>query len=446
MENLILEKLESDYFEAIHLSPKAKKKIFSDIKKGIQLNKTSLEKLITKEVKLTQKDAIKEIDRAIKTFSLAEENVNYSAQKKLVRNGKIITEQNIARGPLLAITPFSSPLSSPAHKIALGILSSTSVLFKPSRYAQLTGSALYKIIKKATKGKYVYFCDKSDKELDAILSDERIGIISFTGSFETGEKIIKKAGVKKYHMELSGGNSSVIFAPDYNDFKIKLDDKLLDGFLAKNGQRCVSVKHIFVSYEQEKLLENFLNRVVSIKKEVKDDLNLEKQTTLGPMITLESASLAEKKVKSILRKYPGKITPLIKIEREGDFLFPCIYKVITFDRNLVRDMLKHDLSGPVLFIYTYRDLEEYKEIIKAFEKDYIRSGIQLSVFTKDIVAIPNMVKNIIWGGIIVNEIPTFRDEFMSFGGFGMAGLGKEGFFETFHAYTDPRIIAYNNVQ
>ncbi len=443
MKNEVLEKLESDYFDAIHLSAQLKKKIFSDIKSGILLNRKHLEKLITEEIKLTQKDAVREVERAIETFALAEKNAKYAIKQRIEKTGKIITEQNTARGPLLAITPFSSPLSSPAHKIALGILSGTSVLFKPSRHAKLTGNAFFKIVRKATKGKYVYFCDKSGKKLDDILSDERIGIISFTGSYEIGERIIKKGGVKKYHMELSGGNSSVIFTPDYQNFSSELVDKLFNGILAKNGQRCVSIKHIFVSKEQTKFLETFLSRLDYIKQEIESDLENGKKKILGPMITQSSALLLEKKVGNILRKYHRKITPFIKIERKEDFIYPSAYKVVNFDRNLVKNILSYDLSGPVLFFYVYKNLAEYQEVIKGFERDYIRSGIQLSFFTNKISEIPNLVKNIVWGGIVVNEIPTLRDEFMSFGGFGRAGIGKEGFFETVQAYTDPKIIAYN---
>lgn len=443
MKNEVLEKLEFDYFDAIHLSTQSKKKIFSEIKNGILLNRKRLEKLITKEVKLIQKDAIREVERAIETFDLAEKNAGYTIKKKIVRNGKIITEQNIARGPLLAITPFSSPISSPAHKVALGILSGTSILFKPSRNATLTGKAFFEIVSNATKSKYVYFCDSSDKELNDILSDERIGIVSFTGSYETGVKIIRNAGAKKYHMELSGGNSSVIFTPDYQQFSTKLIEKLLDGFLAKNGQRCVSIKHIFVPKKQKRFLETFLNRLDNIKKEIKNDSEKSKKTILGTMITRSSALLLEKKVNNILKKHPRKIIPFIKIEREEDFLFPSAYRVVNFDRNLIKNLLDYDLSGPVLFFYVYKNQDEYLEIIKAFEKDYTRSGIQLSFFTNNIASIENLVKDIVWGGIVVNDIPTLRDEFMSFGGFGRAGIGKEGFFATIHSYTDPKIITYN---
>ena len=129
--------------------------------------------------------------------------------------------------------------------------------------------------------------------------------------------------------------------------------------------------------------------------------------------------------------------------RKGSYLLPSVYTVKNIEVNTTRKLLDYDLPGPIVFIHTYKK-EEYKNIIKALSNDYIRSGLQLSFFTSDINSIKKDYKNIIWGGIIINDIPTFRDDFMSFGGFGKAGLGKEGFFETFQAYTDPQVIVINN--
>ncbi len=94
-----------------------------------------------------------------------------------------------------------------------------------------------------------------------------------------------------------------------------------------------------------------------------------------------------------------------------------------------------------MFIYI-RIILKYKQILSSLKNDYIRSGLQLSFFTKNNLSISNFLNNLVWGGVVINDIPTFRDEFMSFGGFGKAGLGKEGFFETLNLYTDPQTVVY----
>lgn len=440
----LLEKLSMDYFEAINLSAARKREIFSQIRKDLSVNREHLLALILKEIKLTEKDAEKEIDRAYYTFQLAEENADFIKDRRLIRNGKEIIERRLARGPLLAITPFSSPLSSPAHKIALGILVGTSVLFKPSPLANKTGRALFDIINLATNGKYVYFINSNDeRELKKIVSDNRIGIISFTGGYKTGEKIIKAGGIKKYHMELVGGNSLVIFTPDYDMYNSQLLGKVLDGIVAKNGQRCVSIKHIFIPAEHKDFIIKLQNVFISLKKEIHKDFLNGKRNILGTLITSEYAQQSETKIRAILR-YLKDFTTLVELERENDYLLPSLYVVHKITKNLVRHNLQYDLPGPIVLVYFYNKRLEYKQILDALKNDYLQSGLQLSVFTNNRLLIKEISKNLIWGGIIVNDIPTYRDEFMSFGGFGKAGLGKEGFFETVYAYTDPRVIVYNN--
>jgi acyl-CoA reductase-like NAD-dependent aldehyde dehydrogenase len=440
----LLKQLSLSYFEMIDLDQKSKKEIFSKIKKGLKANKSKLKKLIVSEVKLTENDAEKEIERAYKTFSFANENTNYLSVKEITRNGKRILEKRIARGPLLVITPFSSPLSSPAHKISLGIIAGTSILFKPSGFAKETGKLLFEIIKKATNGKYIYYCgDYSRKEMETIIRDERIGIISFTGGYETGKKIIQSGGVKKYHMELAGGNSSVIFSPEYKKYDDLLTRKLLDGILAKNGQRCVSIKHIFIHKKESEFILKICGRMLALKQELIKDISIGNKTILGPLITETYARETENKVKIVLGKNKN-FKNLIKIERSKALLFPTIYSTEIINTNSIKDNLSYDLPGPVVFVYLYKNKSDYEKILAAFKNDYVQSGLQLSLYTENSKSIKDFSNNLLWGGIIVNDIPTFRDEFMSFGGFGKSGLGKEGFFETLNVYTDPQVIVQSS--
>lgn len=438
----ILTKLSADYFKALNLTPQEKKIIFSKIKKEILKNKKQLLNLMVKEIKLTEKDSEKEILRAYETFNIAEKQSNYNEEKEISKNGIVIKEKRLARGPLFAITPYSSPLSSPAHKIALGIMAGTSILFKPSHLAKQIGKALFKIISKATKGKYVYFYEGgSQKDLQKTISDDRIGIISFTGSYETGKKIIKAGGVKKYHMELSGGNSPIIFAEDYTDYNDELIEKITDGILAKNGQRCVSIKHIFIPLKQKEFINKIKNRLLSIIFKIKENFSNAKKNLLGPLITKEYAMDSETKVNFILQEAKN-YTTMIEFERQKDYIFPTMYLIENYNEVVIKKILEFDLLGPIVFVYLYKDDAEYEQILASLKNDYIRSGLQLSFFTRNKLSISNFLNNLVWGGLIINDIPTFRDEFMSFGGFGKAGLGKEGFFETLNLYTDPQVVVY----
>lgn len=438
--NDILQPLAADFFAAANLDAHTKRDIFSAILIGIKNHESELLKLAVDEVKLTNIDAQREIDRACKTFEMAAKHADYISQSTINLKDKIIHEKRVARGPLLAITPFSSPLSSPAHKISMGLLAGTSVLFKPSPLAQNCGQALYDIIKKACAGKYVYFSTENNQQmLTAMVADDRIGIISFTGGYKTGKNIIKNGGVKRYHMELTGGNSPVLFAPKFGRYDDQLVERLFEGIIAKNGERCVSIKHIFLPVERKDFARQLHMRLLDLKVQTKSDLQTSQPPRLGPLISSDYAKKSVHSVRSIVHT-AKEVESYIKLERDGAYIFPTMYAIPKIDPEFIRQALNHDLPGPVVFIHFYSQRAEYEKILKTFKNDYVRSGLQLSIYVTDQESALIAAKDLLWGGIIFNDIPTFRDDMMSFGGFGKAGLGKEGFFETINAYTDPQTI------
>ena len=434
MIEVLLNNLKSDYFKANKLSGEDKKRIFREVKLLLTAQTDKLSKLISEEIRFNRSDSTKEVERAIKTFSIAESHANYRVESKYQIDGKIVIERRIARGPLLAITPFSSPLSSPAHKIAMGLLAGTSVLFKPSRLAIQTGKALYDVISRATRGKLVYFLDKYDN-LNQVVADSRIGIISFTGGYETGSMIIKNAGVKKYHMELSGGNSMIIFSPSYQDYNSELIKNIVQGVTSKNGQRCVSIKHLVLPYKQKGFLDDLINKL-----NLTIDPITSKDSRLGPLVTVQYARKTEGKVLAMLNSNKD-IKPILRFRRRGALIYPSVFLNYPVVCSKIKDLLFYDLPGPVIFIHPYRNFKEYTQMLTEVKQDYIRSGLQISIFTKK--PEQELIKDIYWGGIIINDITTYRNDYMSFGGFGMAGLGKEGFFETYNIYTDPQVIVTN---
>lgn len=429
----ILEALSQDFFYASNLTSRDKYIILLNITEGMLAHKAQLIELIKDEVKLTTQDATNEFERAYETFKYAGQYTTLNLESRGEVDEKIIYERRRARGPLLAITPFSSPLSSPAHKISMGILAGTSILFKPSPLSLRTGRILAKIVRKACGNKLIYLLEENESSvLDSLISDERIGIVSFTGSYETGKNIIKKGGVKRYHMELSGGNSLVLFSPFFQRYDETLANQLINGIIAKNGQRCVSIKHIFIPQEEKRFVDKLINKLHAIKGSA--------QEQIGPFASHEYASKTENKINSIVHDFGNTIEPLVPLVRTGNFIFPSAYKVVEVNSKAIRNILNGDISGPVVFIHSYKNIHEYEEILKTIQGDYIRSGIQLSAYIHEESEIETITKDLLWGGILFNTLPTFRHANMSFGGFGQAGLGKEGFIETLNIYTDPQVI------
>lgn len=437
----ILESLASDFFETLNLSAAAKSDIFSGIMAGIEENRAELLKLAVRETGLTRDDADKEIDRARHTFKFAKEHSGTINGKVTDLGDKLAHEKRIPRGPLMAITPFSSPFSSPAHKISMGLLAGTSILFKPSPLAQKSGRALYEIIRKACGGRYVYFSSESNEDvLKKIVSDDRIGIISFTGGYDTGEKLIKNGGVKRYLMELSGGNTPVIFTPGFKAYDDQLAVRLLDGITAKNGQRCVSVKHLFVPAEHRDFVIKLQNKMSNLKTGTKNQIEKGQAADIGPLITEDYAKKTEAAVRTILNSASDH-EALIPLERSRDYIFPTMYELPKLGTSFLKQLFKYDIAGPVVFVHLYETRAEYEDIFSALKRDYIRSGLQLSIYA-DKPSMQKLSKDLLWGGIIFNELPTFRHDLVPFGGFGRAGLGKESLYETINMYTDPQTIVY----
>jgi acyl-CoA reductase-like NAD-dependent aldehyde dehydrogenase len=213
--------------------------------------------------------------------------------------------------------------------------------------------------------------------------------------------------------------------------------------VAKNGQRCVSIKHIFIPTQQEEFISSLQKRLTELKTDCQREIKAGTRESLGPLISPAYAKKTANKVQEIVNG-TSKPTALIELERHEGYIFPAMYRIDGIETTAVQEILSCDLPGPVVFVHTYRDTREYERIFEALENDYIRSGLQLSIFTQDQRAVRDRHKRLLWGGIIVNDIPTFRDDAMSFGGFGRAGLGKEGFFETARAYTDPQTVVYSS--
>ncbi len=155
-------------------------------------------------------------------------------------------------------------------------------------------------------------------------------------------------------MELSGGNSLIIFAEDYDDYSDELTEKIVDGILTKNGQRCISIKHIFITLKQKEFINKIKDRLLSIKFKMQEKFLNSKKNLLGPLITKEYALDSETKVIFILQQAKN-YTTMIKFERQEDYIFPTMYIIKNYNKKILKKILEFDLPGPIVFVYLYQD-------------------------------------------------------------------------------------------
>lgn len=242
---------------------------------------------------------------------------------------------------------------------------------------------------------------------DEIVKNNKINKLSFTGSVEVGESITKKAGFKKITLEL-GGNNPMIILKDANINKAV--ESCMSGKFLNSGQVCISVGRVLI--EQE-VADEFINKIVEKVKKLKIGNPLDEDTNISSLISLDSAERVEK----LINKSIGQGGKLIcGGKRENSIIYPTILE-ITAD-NILANI---EIFAPVLPIIRVNDMNE--ALNQANNSNY---GLHSGVFTQDINKALYFADNLEYGGVLINNSPTFRIDNMPFGGIKHSGLGREG--------------------
>ncbi|ABR56608.1 aldehyde dehydrogenase [Methanococcus aeolicus Nankai-3] len=396
-----------------NLSPTIRYNILMKIASELSKNKRELAKLITIDVGKPIKQSIIEVDRTITTFKFS---AFYSRELRgetiPFDDGMVITKREPV-GLVGAITPFNFPLNLFAHKIAPAIAMGNSIVAHPSSKAPMITIELTKIIEKVLKSKKIplgvfnLLTGEGHIVGDEIVKNNKINKLSFTGSVEVGESITKKAGFKKITLEL-GGNNPMIILKDANINKAV--ESCMSGKFLNSGQVCISVGRVLI--EQE-VADEFINKIVEKVKKLKIGNPLDEDTNISSLISLDSAERVEK----LINKSIGQGGKLIcGGKRENSIIYPTILE-ITAD-NILANI---EIFAPVLPIIRVNDMNE--ALNQANNSNY---GLHSGVFTQDINKALYFADNLEYGGVLINNSPTFRIDNMPFGGIKHSGLGREG--------------------
>ena len=372
-------------------------------------------RMIAMEVYKPIKSARAEVARAAKTFELAASALEGPA-------GEIIRldtfpghphRTGLARlfpkGPVLAISPFNFPLNLAIHKIAPAIAVGAPVILKPTSSAPIVGLMIGELLLEAGLPEPAVSVLPTRAALaEKMAMDERIKVVSFTGSDEIGWRLKSLLPRKTVMLEL-GGNAGVIVHSDADPAFAA--ERCVFGAYSYSGQICISVQRILVHEEvKERFLEVFRDRSESLR--MGDPLD--ERTDLGPMITEADAVRVEEWVSEAVSG-GGKL--LFGGRRDGAFYEPTLVESCPRSARLWKD----EAFGPVATFGTYRDFGEALEAVNDS-----RFGLQAGVFTRDIGLAVRAFETIETGGIILNDVPTFRVDRMPYGGVKDSGMGREG--------------------
>lgn len=403
--------------------------ILMQISDELKKEKQRLALLLSQESGKPLRYALGEIDRAAQTFLVAAEeskripNEYLSIDWTPVGEGKDGIIKYFPIGLIAGIAPFNFPLNLAVHKIAPAIATGNPIILKPSRSTPLSVLELAKIIDKTSLPKGGVSILPMDRIAgNQLVTDTRFKKLSFTGSPQVGWQMKREAGRKKVTLEL-GGNAGVLVSNNADiDLAVK---KCLVGSFAYSGQVCIHVQRIYV---QSQVFDSFVAKMVKGTRLLKRGEPNDPATEISVMIDENNAKRVEAWVNDAIAD-GAKI--LHGGKRQGTYFEPTIITNTKSEMNVCR----LEIFGPVVTIEKFDNFEEGIAAIN--DSDY---GLQAGVFTDTIQEINYAFNHLNVGGVINNDVPTFRVDHMPYGGIKNSGFGREGVKYAMRDMLEPKLL------
>jgi glyceraldehyde-3-phosphate dehydrogenase (NADP+) len=418
--------------EMCDLASHKKYRVLMEIAHGVKSKKEELALILAKEAGKPLKYALGEIDRVIQVFIIAAEECKrlpkeyFSLDWTPAGENKEAFVKHFPIGLIAGIAPFNFPLNLAVHKIAPAIAAGNPIILKPARSTPLTVLELAKIIDKTDLPKGALSVLPMDRNAgNQLVTDERISMLSFTGSPAVGWKMKSNAGKKKVALEL-GGNAGVVVT-ETADIELSVK-KCVVGSFAYSGQVCIHVQRIYV---HENVFDDFIDKFIEETKKLKVGLPEDINTDMSSMIDEENAIRVEQWVSEAVLE-EAKV--LLGGNRKGTYFEPTI---LTNTKHEMK-VCALEVFGPVVTIEKYSDYNN--AIVDVNNSEF---GLQAGVFTNNIKEMNQAFNELEVGGVIINDVPTFRVDHMPYGGVKNSGFGREGIKYSIHEMMEPKLIVKN---
>ena len=361
------------------------------------------------------RDAEGEVTRLIDTFRIAaEESVRMTGEvQPLDISARARGYQGMWKrapiGPCSFISPFNFPLNLAAHKIAPAIAVGCPFVIKPASRTPLGTIIIGEALAETDLPKGAFSVLPASRDgADLFTTDERLKLLSFTGSPEVGWALKQKAGKKKVVLEL-GGNAAVIVDQDAD-----LDDaveRIVFGAFYQSGQSCIGVQRIIA---HELVYDELRDRLVARTETLVAGNPRDRETFIGPMISEGEARRLEGWIRQAVE---GGATLLCGGEREGAMLQATLLDGV--DRRAA--LYAEEAFGPVAILSRFSGFDE-----ALAEVNDSKFGLQAGIFTRDLFKALDAWDRLEVGGIVINDVPSYRVDNMPYGGVKDSGLGREG--------------------
>jgi glyceraldehyde-3-phosphate dehydrogenase (NADP+) len=411
------------------LSSLERSRALHHVEQGLRTRREEIARIITRESGKPIKDALAEVDRAILTFKLGAEEAERITGQTIpldlnpVSKGRVGITRRFPIGPVAAISPFNFPLNLAAHKISPAIAAGCSIVLKPPSRDPLTMLAVAEIIDEAGLPEGAVSILPMDRTVgDRLVEDDRFKLLTFTGSPGVGWRMKERAGHKKVVLELGGNAGAIVDAGADLDWAVQ---RCLVGAFSYAGQVCISVQRLFVHRD---VWEPFMGRFVEGARAIPVGDPMDPETRLGPMVDLEAAQ-------RIGRWVDEAVAAGAKLLAGGTGDGQAFPATVLTDVPRDAAVCTQEAFAPVVVVAPFDDFEAVLG-----EVNDSRFGLQAGVFTNDLRHAWQAFEQLEVGGVILNDVPTYRIDNMPYGGVKDSGLGREGLRYAIEDMTEVRIL------
>ncbi|MGI8316925.1 aldehyde dehydrogenase family protein [Halobacillus mangrovi] len=374
-----------------------------------------------------------EVERTVQTYKFSAEEVKQS-------HGEVVSLEATKGGEnrsgytkyeplgvIGAITPFNFPMNLVAHKVGPAIAAGNTIVLKPASQTPLSAYFLAELLEEAglPSGVFNVVTGKGRVVGNRIVEDDRVKMVTFTGSPEVGKEIRSKAGLKKVTLEL-GSNAAVILDKDIDIEPII--SRCVTGAFSFQGQVCISLQRVYVHEEQYDL---FVDRFVERTKQLVIGDPLNEETDVSSLISESDVTRALDWIEEAVQ---GGATIAAGGTNEGQALLPTVLLNVKSDMKVSCQ----EVFAPIVIIDKITSVEEGIEKVNDS-----RFGLQAGLYTNHISTALDATDSLEAGGVIINDIPTFRVDNMPYGGVKESGTGKEGVKYSFEEMSQMKLVVFN---
>lgn len=407
--------------------------VLEKISAGIAARRDEFAQTIALEAGKPIRTARAEVDRAVFTFKVAAEESKRIYGEVVALDwipgteGREAQVRRVPLGPVVGISPFNFPINLVAHKVAPALAAGDPIILRPASQTPISALKLAEIVlASGWPAEGFSVVPSTTKDAAPLVEDDRIRLLTFTGSPAVGWSLKTRAGRKRVTLEL-GGNAGVIVHKDA-DVSYAAERVTWGGF-SYAGQSCISVQRVYVHAD---IYEAFTDELVRRVKALKVGDPLDEGTDVGPVIDRVAAERVEAWVEEA-RKAGAKV--LTGGARTGNLWQPTVLADIQPEMRVSCQ----EVFAPLVGLYRYTDIQ--RAISAVDDGDF---GLQAGLFTNDLRVVKQAFDDIEVGGLMVNDVSTFRIDHMPYGGVKQSGFGREGLRYAIEEMSELKLLTFNN--